>query len=293
MIEPDVAVVVITRDRAPSLRRTLAHLLALGEADRVVVVDNGSTDGTPADVRRRFPQVELIALDRNAGAAGRNIAAESLHHPFVAFADDDTRWARGALHRAAGHLRRNPALALVAGVYVLPGGRPDPLAVEMAASPLPARPGQPGPRVVGFPAGATMVRREAFVAIGGFDERFGVGGEEQLLALDLLDAGWDLCLARDVAVLHDPAPRSGGQRRARARLEARNRLRTALLRRPLGDLPAAFGAVWRTAGLRGAASMAGTVADLPWLLRERRVVSTAALTDVRAVERGSTSVPRW
>ena len=80
---------VITRDRAGELLRSLEHLTTLESRPRVVVVDNGSSDGTVAAVRRAFPEVDVIALTHNRGAAARNVGVATVTTPYVAFADDD------------------------------------------------------------------------------------------------------------------------------------------------------------------------------------------------------------
>ncbi|UDY37508.1 glycosyltransferase [Dermatobacter hominis] len=281
----DVAVVVITRDRVASLLRTLAHLHDAGEVDRIVVVDNGSRDATVLEVRRRFPAVEVVEMGRNAGASGRNVGAAAVDRPFVAFCDDDTRWEPGSLGRGVEHLRRCPDLAAVAGRYLLAGGRADPLAAELAASPLGTRPGHPGPSVVGFQAGTAVVRRRAFLGVGGFHPRFGVGGEESLLALDLIDAGWAVCHAPDVRIHHDPSSRDARSERRRARRIARNRLRVAALRRPVGDVARTVGETLRRPRI-GWWALAGWASDALWLRRERRTVGRHALAAVRTVEAG-------
>ncbi len=70
MTVPDerIAVVIATRDRLGSLRITLGRLGALPERPRIIVADNGSTDGTPEALRAEFPSVELLSLDVNLGA---------------------------------------------------------------------------------------------------------------------------------------------------------------------------------------------------------------------------------
>lgn len=164
----DVTVVVATRDRAATLLRTLARLSELPEHPPVVVVDNGSRDGTPDVVRREHPDVRVVELGRNLGAPARTVGVRSASTPYVAFSDDDSWWEPGALGRAAAHLRAHPRLGLVAArVLVGPSGRLDPVCEAMEASPLGTSPGMPGPAVVGFVACGAVVRREAFLEVGG------------------------------------------------------------------------------------------------------------------------------
>ncbi|MDQ3874926.1 MAG: glycosyltransferase [Actinomycetota bacterium] len=261
-----VTVVVITRDRLSVLLSTLERLAALPEAPPILVVDNGSENGASVAVREAFPQVEVVAAGKNLGAAGRNVGARHARTQLVAFSDDDSWWEPGALERAAELFAAHPRLALVAA-RILVNGREDPTCADMASSPLPEPFPLPGPPVLGFVACGAVVRREAFLAVGGFHPRIPVGGEERLLALDLVAAGWAAAYADDVVAHHSPPPRSDPSRRHRA--IARSGLLTAWLRRPLP------GAVTSTVHLtrRAPRTTLATVRDLPWVLRERRAVS--------------------
>src|SRR4051794_19498145 len=69
-----VGVAIATRERRADLERTLARLLALPERPAVCVVDNGSADGTPAAIRARFPQVDVVELGEKRGAPARHPA---------------------------------------------------------------------------------------------------------------------------------------------------------------------------------------------------------------------------
>jgi N-acetylglucosaminyl-diphospho-decaprenol L-rhamnosyltransferase len=253
----EVTIVVATRNRPRRLAETAAHHRA-----PVIVVDNGSDDPV------RLPGADVVRLDANLGAAARNLGVERARTPFVAFADDDSFWAPGSLARAAALMRAHPRAALLAAeVRVGPAGRVDPVSAAMGAAPLGTPPGAAGPSVLGFLACAVVVRRDAFLAAGGFSPRLFVYGEEALLAMDLAAAGHQLSYVPSLQVCHFPEP-SGRDPRARRRLETRNRLLTALLRRP----PAA---VVRTAvaALRDEPSVFGDVLrHLPWALGNRRRV---------------------
>ncbi len=270
--DPRVSVVVITRDRVTDLLNAVAHLDALAERPRILVVDNGSSDGTPAAVRARFPDVEVVALPENRGAAARTVAVERVTTPYVAFADDDSWWAPGALTRAANALDAHPRLALVnAHILVGPAERDDPICLEMAASPLPAAPDQPGHPLLSFIACAAMVRRDAYLAVGGFHPRLSVGGEEEIVGHDLAGAGWQMSYLPDVVVHHHASINRDAHRRRATGI--RNTLWTIWLRRPVRS------ALVRTARqlrrlprdrvtLQGVAQ---ALAGAPWVLRERRV----------------------
>ncbi|MGE3357129.1 MAG: glycosyltransferase family 2 protein [Acidimicrobiia bacterium] len=226
-----LAVVIITRDRATELRRTLRALEALPERPPVVVVDNGSTDGTAGLVRREFPSVRLLCPGRNLGAAGRNLAMEQLDVPYVAFCDDDTWWEPGALTLAAEVLDAHPDVAVVTVRILLePGGRPDPINDDLRGSLLGRPSGAAGPLLVSFLAGASIVRRRALLEVGGFRDRLGVGGEEEVVAWDLQRAGWQLVHVAACVCHHQPsAARDPALRR---RHGVRNALWTTWLRRP-------------------------------------------------------------
>ncbi len=268
-----VTTVVITHDRRDEVLGTLGRLLALPERPPVVLVDNASSDGTAEAVAERFPRVEVVRAGTNLGAAGRNLGARRAATPYVAFCDDDTWPDPGCLRHAVGVLDACPRLAILSGrVLVGPEDVEDPICAELEASPLPAEPGMPGPPLLGFMAGAAVVRREAFLAVGGFTERFHVGGEEELLAADLVADGWWVCYDRDYVVHHHPSPRrSVAGRRATI---VRNALWAAWLRR---SLP---GAVRRTRRLAAewswdrvtARGVLAALVGVPWVLRHRRVL---------------------
>lgn len=160
-----LSVVILTHNRVEEVTRTVERMRALPEWWPIVVVDNASTDGTPTVLKRRFPELEIIALSSNLGAAGRNAGVCAVATPYIAFCDDDTWWAPGSLARAAALLDAHPrAAVLSARVLVGPAEREDTVCAAMAASPLPSA-GLPGRSVLGFLAGASVMRRSAFLSV--------------------------------------------------------------------------------------------------------------------------------
>src|SRR4051812_21084565 len=92
IMDPRVGVVVITYQRREEALRCVERLRALPEQPPVVLIDNGSTDGTAAAVRARYSEVDVVAAGENLGAVGRNVGVGRLATPYVAFCDDDTWW---------------------------------------------------------------------------------------------------------------------------------------------------------------------------------------------------------
>ena len=246
----------------------------------MVVVDNASTDGTVEAVRAGFPAVTVLPRERNLGAVGRNVGVRAATTPYVAFADDDSWWAPGALARAEQHLDAAPRLALLAArILVGPEQRLDPVCEQMAASPLGVATDLPGPSVLGFLACGAVVRREAFLDAGGFSPVIGFLGEEEVLSQDLLAAGWGLAYVDDVVAHHWPAP--GPPRPGRRRLQTRNALLSTWMRRPLPVV------LRRTAalGARDRGALLDALRRLPMALRDRRRLPAEVERQVRLLER--------
>ncbi|NSC21783.1 glycosyltransferase [Streptomyces albus subsp. chlorinus] len=172
-------------------------------------------------------------------------------------------------------------------------GRPDPLNGVLAASPL-GEGSVPGSRkVLGFLGCAAVVRRQAYLDVGGYHPLLFFGAEETLLAYDLAAAGWEVVHCPDVVARHSPAdvPRPG-----REALVRRNELLIAWLRRPLPL------ALRRTASLCGDAvgdaqarrAARGLLPRLPAALRLRRPLPPAveeAAALVEAVQPPRTTEP--
>lgn len=291
--DPRTGVVVITFNRRDEALACLQRLAALPERPQVVLVDNGSSDGTADAVRRYHPEVDLLALPQNLGAIGRNLGVQRLTTPYVAFCDDDTWWEPGSLRRAADLLDAHPSLAVVnARILVEPGGHDDPVVAELRDSPVAGPSWLPGPAIGSFLAGASVVRRAAFTAVGGFSERLMFAGEEELLAVDLLCAGWELSYVEQLVVHHRASPQRDPHARRRAGL--RNTLWFTWLRQPLRRALRRTVFLLRTVP-RDRVSLLGfwdAVRGAGWVARERRVMPPATadrLADLYVAQMTSTA----
>lgn len=267
-----ISVVILTYNRTGELRRTLEHMLALPERPAIVVVDNASTDSTASMVRERFPEVTLIPMERNIGAAARNIGVQHVQTPYVAFADDDSWWETGSLEEAVRVLDAYPRIAaLCARILLGEKETEDPICGVMASSPLSSK-GLPGPALLGFIACAVVFRRTAYLEAGGYEPKFFVGGEEELLTLDMVASGWSVVYLQNLTVHHYPSPRRDTA--GRRKIVIRNSLWVVWLRLPLMRAMKETWRIYKSAHDHEAFKSAflGALNELPWVYAKRRVL---------------------
>lgn len=279
-------VVIITNNRRAELLQTLAQLTALAEKPPITVVDNGSSDGTVEAVSSVYPSVQIIPLRENLGAYARTIGVKESSEPYIAFCDDDLWWESGSIAQGCEVLDRYPKVAIVvARVLVGPENHEDSICGVLAASPLPRPIELPGPPLLGFLAGASIVRRSAFLEVGGFHPTLGIGGEEELLAIDLISHGWFICYLPELEGHHYPSQNRNTYRRRVNILK--NQLIYTWLRRPL---PAALrksalilsGAGFTKIAIHG---LTAALAGFPGMIRERQVVPHFVEEQLRLLEK--------
>lgn len=293
---PPLTVLVLSHNRWPLLERTLDSVRAQAmRGVELVVVDNGSSDGTPERIRARFPEAELVALPRNQGIHGRNVGLRRARAPVVLSLDDDIELARpGALERILECFEEDPDLAALTLKIC-----DDPALREYA----PAHWWHPRPRHTHqdrsfltdrINEAAVAFRRDAIERVGGYYEPFFWGGEEWDLALGLLDAEYRIRYFPE-PVRH-LAPRGSLNHRADPRhaLLIRNRCWTAFRRLPLPQA-LAFAlprlSLWGLRALRYGylpeylRGTADLLRLLPRVLRERHPIAPATRRRLRMLRR--------
>lgn len=278
-------VVIASRNGGARLLRTLRHLECLPERPRIIVVDNGSHDGTPDLVAAVHPGVRLVRVGCNLGASARTLGVLAATTPFIAFADDDSWWAEGALTRAERVFAAHPRLGLL-GARIRVGDVEDPVCAAMRSSPL-RDPDLPGPVVLGFVACGAIVRREAYLQAGGFHPLLHFFGEETLLAQDLAARGWLACHVESVVAEHAPDPRV--DRRSRRARGLRNAVLSAWLRRPIRIAVLRTLALVRPRDADARTALGEVIRRLPAALRSRRRLPASVESAMRTIER--TRVP--
>jgi N-acetylglucosaminyl-diphospho-decaprenol L-rhamnosyltransferase len=179
----------------------------------VVVVDNGSDDGTAALLRERYPAVELVRLEENRGfAAGVNRGIAAGTGAFVVLVNNDVECDPEFVERIVAPLRSDDSVGMVAGLLLQPGrALIDSYGIELDRT-LAAFPRFAGgaysvaaldERFLAVPSGgAAAYRRVALEDVGGFDENLFAYMEDVDLGLRLRNAGWSCAGARDAVGVH-------------------------------------------------------------------------------------------
>jgi GT2 family glycosyltransferase len=270
-------------------------------ADELIVVDNGSTDGSAEHVRERFPQARVVELPDNTGFAGAsNVGLRAASADTVALINQDVRLEPDWLERSLAALDASPGAASVATKMLDMG---DPSLVYDAGDILrrdgvceqrgrferdDGRFDEPGD-VFGACAGAALYRREPVLELGGFDERFFLYLEDADLALRLRLAGWT-CVYEPAVALHAGEGSGTPPERPVHAWAERNTLLLVARAFPWRWLPLV---AWRQAGWTWHAARAGRLRAhlrgaisalplLPAMWRERRALMEAAAVPVES-----------
>ncbi len=218
-----ISIIIVNFNGRDHLAHGLAELVRQGATEtEVVLVDNGSTDGSLSMVAEQFPDTIVVPLGENLGfGAANNRGVSRARGDTLLLLNSDAWPAPGALPSLQAALDRDPRLGLVAPQLRYPDGRlqfgwvPESgvvgEALQMARNPFethrwnhtivpPLLRAVTGP---GWFSGAcVMVQRAAFEAIGGFDEQIFLYFEDVDLCRRLRRAGWRLQAVPEATVLH-------------------------------------------------------------------------------------------
>lgn len=229
MNQPSVGVAIVSYNTAPLLRRCLDSVVA-DTSGPVLVVDNHSTDTSVELVRSEFPSVRVRAEAENRGyGAAANLAVAELGTRYVLLLNADTELTPGTVQALAAYLDDHPVVAMAGPRIVTATGRyessvhrfPTPMALLLEESGMRRllgldRRNEWRARSADWILGAALViRRQAFEAVGGFDETYFLYHEEVDLCHRLREAGWEIHYT-PVATVHHVGGASTSQRAVEA-----------------------------------------------------------------------------
>lgn len=203
---PDATVVITTKNRKEELRDAVSSALRqLGVRLEVIVIDDGSTDGTTEMLRSEFPS---IRIERRATSAGlivrRNEGARLASAPVIFSIDDDATFP--SPHTIQQTLREfaSPQIGAVAIPFI--NVRQDQRVRQLSPHPDTLH------AIFAYIGTAHAIRRELFLSLGGYREIFFHQGEESDLCLRLLDKGYFVRVGSADPIHHFESPRRDSRR---------------------------------------------------------------------------------
>jgi len=208
MSEPRATVVITTKNRRDDLRRAVQSALSQQPAVHVLVVDDGSDDGTSEMIRADFPQVELHRVEVSRGyIVGRNEGARFAKTPYIVSIDDDAAFSSPFVVAQTIQEFDGDRVAGVAIPYIDVNRSPNiipqvpPLAVQ-------------NQWYVSYTYTGTAhaLRRDRFLDAGGYRESLFHQGEERDLAIRLLDRGYVIRLGKADPIEHYESPNRASNR---------------------------------------------------------------------------------
>jgi GT2 family glycosyltransferase len=226
----DVSVVVVTYNALPWVEQCLDSV----RGRDVVVVDNGSTDGTVDVVRERYPDVRLIEQENRGMGGGNNSGMRASDGRYFFLLNSDAWVVGDGLDRLVQFADEHPEAAVVGPKLLNPDGslqrsvRGEPTLWRLATEYLFIRKLAPRSRLLnplyvgGFGhdavaeadwlfGSALLVRREAADAVGLFDERFFMFSEEVDWMTRFRRAGWKVLFFPGAEVVHVGGASHGGR----------------------------------------------------------------------------------
>jgi GT2 family glycosyltransferase len=235
-VQPDVSIIIVNWNTRELLSSCLAAVFTTIHkcSIEVLVVDNGSVDGSPQMVRDQFPQVHLIENQENLGfARANNQAIQQCRGGFILLLNSDAFLQEGAIDQMIDFLLLNRQAGIVGPRLLYPDGRR-----QKSHGPLPTLASETislagfdklhwpikriklsDPFETGFVSGACMMaRRSMLQEIGLLDEDFFFFSEEIDLCYRARKAGWKVFFVPSAAAVHMEAGSSGMTANRRLRL---------------------------------------------------------------------------
>lgn len=222
--EKKLGVIILNWNGLPLLKRFLSAAVRYTVCDDVdlIVADNGSTDGSVEWVGRHFPEVKVLAFEKNSGfSEGYNRAISECAYPYVTLLNSDVELTPGWWRPVIAFMEDNPDVGAVqpkikswkdkgrfeyAGAA---GGYLDALGYPFCRGRLFEVTEEDNGQYDGDPidctwaSGACMtVRRDVYISLGGLDPLFFAHMEEIDLCCRMLNAGYRVCALTDSEVYH-------------------------------------------------------------------------------------------
>ncbi len=203
-----ISILIVTWNRKEDTLETIQSIYDQDYSDfEIIVVDNGSRDGTVAAISKKHPQVRLVELDRNLGATGgRNAGIRIAEGEIILCLDSDASPDRHALQRIVKKFEQNDEIGVINSKIVNAYTRkPDGIA-GWAYSEKQRKKIDQEFFSFNFSEGGCAIRKDVLEKTGLFWEKLFFGREGEELAIRVLDAGYKILYFPGAVFYHRVSP---------------------------------------------------------------------------------------
>lgn len=221
--KPLISIIIVNYNGLEYTRNAVRSILRYSPQSEIIVIDNGSTDGSPESLAREFPEIKLKVMTENRGFGyGNNRGVEQASGKFLFFLNNDTYLVEDTPSRLASVLQEDATVGICGpkllnrdGTFQLSFGLDPSIVNEWIvrrmhrrikkrdaayASELEMR--YENKHVDWLTGASLMVRREAFEAVGGFDEAFFMYFEDADLCRRIRERGFAIRYLPSTSLIH-------------------------------------------------------------------------------------------
>ena len=304
---PLISIIIITWNRRDDVQEAIRSVYEQAYPHfEIIVIDNGSNDGTVDAVQQAFPAVRIIALDKNMGIGARNAGIRIAKGEIIFCLDSDASLGRESLANLVSKFQAEPRIGVINSKILNAYTKQLTDGPGWSYSEKDKEDQYKEFLSYSFSEGGAGIRRKLFTEIGPFWEPLFFGCEGQEFSLRVLDAGYDIQYFPGSIVYHREAQQSRISNEQKYYFFLRNTLYIYLVRFPLWlmgiFMPLKISAFLVSGARRGylqqiLRSLLDFVRQIPFLLKQRQPIhnETARLYMKLQRQHGSLrwDLPTW
>lgn len=197
MNKEKVSILILNWNRKDETARAIESALDQSYQNiEIILIDNGSTDGSEEYIATKYPKITFIKLDKNYGCpGGRNRGVQYCSGDFIFYLDNDGVLHQNAVENAIDCIIKDNKIAVVTGL-VKDFTEESEIDTAFSLEPLACK------EAALFQGGISMHRKSVYNNVGLYPDDYFYGGEETFLSYKIIDAGFKIHKSDQVVLWH-------------------------------------------------------------------------------------------